>query len=165
MSVHIILGTALVVASAILLALVLRHFLPLILGADARLAALRSRRSALCKFACPRGVLDFHLLTGTSASARLALRLDLGQKRLDLSLALGCVHLSASRGSLACSPRFLLELRVVIGLQLAREPVNGPPQAGAEEGKDDEVDAVCGQQKSGEDELQRSEGNVGGDEE
>ena len=51
------------------------------------------------------------------------------------------------------------------GFEFGREPVDGPPEPGAEEREDDEVDAGGEDEEEEEDELEGGEGDVGGDEE
>lgn len=50
-------------------------------------------------------------------------------------------------------------------LELGGEPVDAPPEAAADDGQDDAVDAVRGEEEEAERQLQGREGDVCGDEE
>lgn len=68
-------------------------------------------------------------------------------------------------GGLALLPLLLLALLALRDGQLGGEPVDAPPQAGAQDGEDEAVDVVGGDEEEEEDELEGGEGAVGGLEE
>lgn len=143
----------------VLVVLILRHLLPLILGANTRLRPGGNRRGhTLLHLADLLHGLDAGL--GGILLGGLLIR----DRRLDLCLAiLACLFLLLLL-LLFFLLLLLLGLRLLgalVSRQLRGEPVDAPPQAGGQDGEDDAVDAVGREEHGEQDELQGGKGDVG----
>jgi hypothetical protein len=128
--------------------LTLRDLLPLVLGADAGLA-----------------------LDTTPLQLGLGLKpggngLHLSSDDLVFDLGVAIARAGSCRRAILCGGGGggLGLLALLVGDELGGEPVDGPPEAAAKEGEDDEVVAVCGDEQDQERELQGGETGVCGDE-
>lgn len=144
----------------VLVVLILRHLLPLILGANTRLRPGNRRGHTLLHLPDLLHGLDAGL--GSILLGGLLIR----DRRLDLCLAI----LAGLACLLLLLLLFFLLLLFLLGLcllgalvsrQLRGEPVDAPPQAGGQDGEDDAVDAVGREEHGEQDELQGGEGDVG----